>query len=69
MVDKFNEIVSGWKNYIFKSPENEKIAKKRLLVCLNCEYITKNNRCSDCGCYIPAKVRSLKSKCKKNKWV
>jgi hypothetical protein len=68
MIEKFDEIVSGWKNYMFKSEEVESIAKKRLITCLNCEHITKNKRCSKCGCFIPAKVRSLKSKCPKGFW-
>lgn len=68
MLDKFNEIVLGWKNIVFKSEEVEKMAKDRLLSCLKCQYITKRKTCSKCGCYIPAKVRSEKSKCPKNYW-
>jgi hypothetical protein len=62
------EIVSGWKNYIFKFPEMEGIAKERLGICLSCEKLRKNRTCSLCGCFIPAKVRSPKSKCPINLW-
>jgi hypothetical protein len=68
MIDKFDEIVSGWKNYMFKSEKVEIIAKKRLITCLKCNFFTKNKTCSKCGCFVPAKVRSLKSKCPKNFW-
>lgn len=69
MIDKFNEIVSGWKNYIFKNKEIENIAKERLKTCLSCDKITLKNKCSVCGCYVPAKVRSLNSKCPNKKWL
>ena len=68
MMNKFNEIISGWKNYMFKSEEIEKIAKDRLLICLECEKFTKRNTCSKCGCYIPAKVRSERNRCPLKKW-
>jgi len=64
----FEEIVTGWKNYIFKFPEMESIAKDRLKICLSCDQLRSNNTCKSCGCYIPAKVRSPKSKCPINLW-
>lgn len=69
MLDKFNEIYSGWKNYIFKSDEVEKIAINRLKICIECDKLNrKNNRCGVCGCPISAKVRSLKSSCPLKFW-
>lgn len=64
-----SEIIIGWKNYIFPNEEVEKIATNRMISCLNCtKLINKSKKCSVCGCYTPAKVRSLKSKCPINKW-
>lgn len=68
-MSKFEEIVSGWKNYFFKDEEVENKAKVRLKICLECNHINNSNdKCTICGCFIPAKVRSLKSKCPKSKW-
>lgn len=65
---QLEEIISGWKNYIFPNEEIEETAKKRIKICLDCPYLRKNKVCSLCGCYMPAKVRSTKSKCKKMYW-
>jgi len=62
------EIISGWKNYAFKNKEIEELAKTRVKICVGCPLLRKNNTCSVCGCYIPAKVRSAKSRCPKKKW-
>lgn len=67
------EIYEGWKNYTFKSPHVERIAKKRAEICVNCVIgdqsgMKPNKTCRFCGCYVPAKVRSLRSKCPKGKW-
>ena len=63
-----SEIYNGWKNYVFPSPEVEEIAKKRIAVCVDCREFNKSKVCNLCGCYMPAKVRSIKSKCKLNLW-
>lgn len=63
-----NEIYSGWKNYAFKSPEIEKIAKDRVLICVSCVNVRRNKTCRICGCFIPAKARSMKSKCPLKHW-
>lgn len=69
------EIYDGWKNYTFKNPQIEETAKKRIDVCVNCKDpktgklgITNRKTCRYCGCFIPAKTRSIKSKCPLNKW-
>jgi len=69
-IDKFNEIINGWKNLIIKDDSIEEIAKKRIEICVDCEHLTKRDICDICGCYMPAKVRSIKSKCsdKPSKW-
>ena len=67
-MNKLQEIINGWKNYTFKNPEIENIAKNRAKICSNCSKLRKNNTCKICGCYIPAKVRSVKSKCPLRKW-
>lgn len=72
-MSKFEEIVSGWKNYVFKNEAVEEMAKKRLLICIDNQSQNENcmsdrNFCTKCGCFIPAKVRSEKSRCPKGKW-
>jgi len=65
---KLGEIYNGWKNLAVKSPEVEEIAKKRAIICACCSKLKNNNQCDVCGCYVPAKVRSLKSSCPIKKW-
>jgi len=65
---KLSEIINGWKNYAIKNPEVEALAKNRGKICANCKKLRNNNTCRVCGCYIPAKVRSLKSRCPEKKW-
>lgn len=64
------EIYNGWKNYIFPNPEIEEIAKKRIAICVNnkCGKFTFKKTCKICGCYMPAKVRSMNSNCPIKKW-
>jgi len=62
------EIYHGWKNLAFKNPKIERVAKKRLMICLDCNHLRINNICSKCGCYVFAKVRSPRSKCPLNEW-
>ena len=65
-----SEIYDGWKNLTFPSPQVEELAKKRIAICVDnkCGKFRKNKSCALCGCYMPAKVRSTKSKCKIGKW-
>lgn len=67
-MSRLSEIYDGWKNYTFPNPQIEVQAKGRINICVNCNKLKKNNTCQLCGCYMPAKVRSPKSKCKLNKW-
>lgn len=65
---KLEEIYSGWKNLTFKNPEIEDMSRKRIKICAVCNKLRNNNTCKICGCYIPAKVRSPKSRCPLAKW-
>jgi len=67
-MSKLEEIYQGWKNYAFPNPEMEELAKKRAAICVDCPKLKSNNFCSVCGCYIPAKTRSKKSRCPLSKW-
>lgn len=67
-MSKLSEIVSGWKNYVFKSEEHEKLAKDRIELCIECPEFSVAKRCKKCGCFMPAKVRSEKSNCPLGKW-
>jgi len=68
-MNKLEEIINGWTNYTFKNSKCEEIAKNRVKFCINCSKLNqKFNTCKICGCYIPAKVRSIKSKCPLKKW-
>ena len=75
MSNAIAEIYAGWKNYAFKNPRIEKIAKDRIDVCVACvdektgnPGITNKKTCRYCGCFIPAKIRSFTSKCPLRKW-
>ena len=64
------EIFEGWKNLTFPNPQIEDLAKKRITICVknDCKKFKENKTCAMCGCYMPAKVRSRKSKCLKGLW-
>jgi hypothetical protein len=67
-MSKLSEIYDGWKNYVFPNSEIEREAKRRIEICVNCDKLNSRNTCSLCGCYMPAKVRSLKSHCLLKLW-
>lgn len=78
----FESIVVGFKNYAFKSPEIEEMAKQRAEKCAACphanpKYIFKALRdrklemieglaCNICGCLLSAKTRSPLESCPDN---
>ena len=64
------EIYEGWKNLAFPNPAIENEAKRRIEICVSnkCGKFKPNKTCQLCGCYMPAKVRSLKSHCYIRKW-
>ena len=67
-MSKLSEIYEGWKNLTFPDPKTEELAKKRMTICVECKKLNNRNFCMICGCYMPAKVRSLHSKCSLKKW-
>jgi hypothetical protein len=67
-MSRLSEIYAGWKNFTFPNPIIEQEAKRRIEICVVCPELTKRNSCKLCGCYMPAKVRSPKSRCKNKKW-
>jgi len=65
------EIIVGWKNYIFPNTEVEAEAIRRISICLDktkCTKLSDRHYCTVCHCYMPAKVRSPKSTCPKRLW-
>ena len=67
-MNKLSEIYEGWKNLGFPNKETEELAKRRIKICVSCKEFNKRKMCNLCHCYMPAKVRSKKSKCVVNKW-
>lgn len=67
-MSKLSEIYNGWKNFTFPNKRVEKEAKRRIIICTDCDKLNKRNFCNLCGCYMPAKVRSPKSHCRIKKW-
>jgi len=67
--DKFEEILNGWGNWLFKTPEVEAIAKERAEVCAGCPSHS-GMTCGECGCPLFAKTRSMKetNKCPLDRW-
>ena len=63
-----SEIYDGWKNLTFPNSSIENEAKRRIIICIDCDRFSNRKICNLCGCYMPAKVRSIKSKCRLNKW-
>ena len=69
-MSRLSEIYEGWKNLTFPNPKVEEIAKKRMAICVEnkCKKLNARNYCMVCGCYMPAKVRSPKSRCALKIW-
>ena len=67
-MSRLSEIFKGWRNYVFPNSDVEELAKERMKTCVDCEFLSRRNYCELCGCYMPAKVRSPKSRCKAKKW-
>ena len=65
--EKLRSILDGWKHLIWKDEEVERIATERAKVCAECRF-NKNSICKECGCYIPAKARSIVEECPLSKW-
>jgi len=73
-----NKIAEGIKNNIFKTKDVEDIAFYRNQICIVCEHIDHIGKncavpgtqpcCSECGCSLKFKTRSLSSSCPKDFW-
>ena len=71
-------ILEGITNKLFKKEHVEAIAGERWAICKECEYLSKDSKgcavpgtepcCSDCGCSLGFKLRSLSSSCPKGNW-
>ena len=42
--------------------------EKRWAHCKGCTFLTKNNRCTKCGCFMKVKVKFKKAKCPIGIW-
>jgi len=78
-VISLNNIINGWKNYLWPSPECEAIAMERLAHCLGDGKDIKRcvmfsdlgySHCRGCGCPIQKLVRAftITNKCPIGKW-
>ena len=47
---------------------DQDIIDKRLEICNSCEFITDNNRCEKCGCFMKLKTRVATVACPIGKW-
>ena len=65
-MSKIKDILTGWAKVIFKPTTLTPQMEANLLACDSCPARNRHT-CSDCGCYIPAKVRS-DSDCPQDKW-
>jgi len=73
-----DKIIAGAFNTLFKRRRVEAVAKKRMSICNKCELLDTEGSncfvtgtqpcCSDCGCSLALKTRSLSSGCPKGKW-
>lgn len=63
-------IISLWYAFIDLITWNfatKETAKQRFTICGKCE-MRDNNRCTICGCYLPAKVKLKNSECPAGEW-
>jgi PHP family Zn ribbon phosphoesterase len=72
----YKEIFDAWKASFNPTPAQEELAKKRLDVCMGCEYreellsgVKWSALCNHCGCPLNKKVFSTTyNACTKKKW-
>lgn len=77
------KIYEGWKNHLIPAEHEAELIKEvstsRLEICNACEFHSSNKKdyktlrpdahCTDCGCTLAAKTKSLASSCPKLKWL
>ena len=74
----FDQIAEGLSNNVFKKEHVEAVATDRFQVCISCSLFDAFGKdclapgtqpcCSDCGCSLAFKIRSLQSECPKGYW-
>lgn len=67
--EKYNDIINGWTNWLFKNDEIEEIAKERAKECSKCDSNVANV-CKECNCPLFVKTRSMgeTNACDLGKW-
>lgn len=62
-------------NYIQENEDHkslispDRVYNERIEICRSCEkYDKEQNRCFECGCYLPAKAKAIFEECPLNKW-
>ena len=67
--EKYDEILNGWTNWLFKNESVAEVAKERAMECAKCPS-NVSNVCKECGCLLWMKTRSVKdtNKCPLGKW-
>lgn len=80
---KLQNIIDGWRGYLFEGKETEAMAMKRAKVCADCEHAVtgmiaqfieddikdiEGLVCGLCDCPLSAKCRSKFETCKAGKW-
>lgn len=83
MLVKLQNILSGWKGYVWETPAIRMMAESRALNCATCKHAEhamvmeffddevkeiKGMVCNLCDCPLSALLRSPKEKCKSEKW-
>lgn len=79
-MSKLGEITEGWKNNLtpesMLDPRILEVAKIRMAICQECEFISTKHKtirpdvhCTDCGCPLYAKTKSMQSACPREKWL
>lgn len=70
-VDKITNLTSAITNFVKNGLKiaTKEVFEARLKICNDCQYKTKDWRCSQCGCYLSVKARAESEKCPVGKWV
>ncbi len=64
--DLIKHIQQNHDKFLFVSDE---VYKERMMTCKGCDkYHEFENRCKECGCYVPAKAKVILDSCPLNKW-
>lgn len=64
--DILNYVTNNQEKVLFVSDD---VYKERVDICKSCDkYHELENRCVECGCYVPAKAKIILDSCPLNKW-